>query len=176
VRASAIDCSPPSLGVWRYGPAASGEDYWIATGQHKDRSVFHLRGHIGGNHDGMEARPSEQVQLGRKKGGSMSTRATNEDLKVAFPSFKGKLTHLRTLLTGVEVWNEWLRKNPKVIPDLSAVDLSPKETIPPGDIWVEGDDGRFFTNLSGAKLNDTILDSADLSGPTLAARLTTARA
>src|SRR6516164_3423309 len=53
--------------------------------------------------------------------------------------------HLQIIRQGVDAWNEWRKKNPKLIPDLSGTDLS-------------------FASLSGANFGGVNLSGANLSG------------
>jgi hypothetical protein len=56
--------------------------------------------------------------------------------------------HIEILKQGVEVWNRWRAENPKIVPDLSGVDLA-------------------FTDLSYANLSLADLNSANLSSASL---------
>ena len=61
--------------------------------------------------------------------------------------------HLKILKQGVEVWNEWRKKNPDIVPDLSNADLWEANLI--------------GADLKGADLSDTDLEGARLWGAEL---------
>src|SRR6266403_1192924 len=87
--------------------------------------------------------------------------------------------HVAILRQGVEVWNEWRRKNPTVVPDLRSADLSGVDY----SAYIQTDAvsdviGVNFENtqLQGAKLRETYFFDANLSFSNLtAADLSNAR-
>lgn len=87
--------------------------------------------------------------------------------------------HVAILRQGVEVWNEWRRKNPTVVPDLRSADLSGVDY----SAYIQTDTvsdviGVNFENtqLQGAKLRETYFFDANLSFSNLtAADLSNAR-
>ena len=66
--------------------------------------------------------------------------------------------HLDTLRQGIEVWNRWRERNPKVFPDLSHADLK--------DMVLRGAN-LAGVNLKGADLRKTTLENTNFSGADL---------
>jgi uncharacterized protein YjbI with pentapeptide repeats len=66
--------------------------------------------------------------------------------------------HLQIIRQGVDVWNEWRQKNPKLKPDLRQADLRPVTlngaNLQGADLWM--------ADLQGAKLRDANLQDAHL--------------
>jgi uncharacterized protein YjbI with pentapeptide repeats len=59
--------------------------------------------------------------------------------------------HLKILRQGVDVWNEWRRKNPELLPNLLGADLN-------------------LMNLSGMKLSRANLNAANFTSQTSTGR------
>ncbi|MFC1493332.1 pentapeptide repeat-containing protein [candidate division KSB1 bacterium] len=105
--------------------------------------------------------------------------------------------HLEILLKGKDVWNEWRKSNPDIIPDLTEADLSNRDfssQIPIKNVFkkrakelqkhhfkmpAESKDGDYIDlivesakfngyNLSNSRLNGTNLSGANLNGANLA--------
>ena len=66
--------------------------------------------------------------------------------------------HKEMLRRGVAAWNEWRRKNPRVVPDLSGTNIRVKELA---DVDFRG------ANLRGALLTGADMEGADLTGADL---------
>ena len=84
-----------------------------------------------------------------------------------------KSEHLEVLRQGVEAWNEWRLKNPKIIPDLGGADLN-KAKLSGADLrWANlsradlGKANLRWADLTMAKLAMAKLSGADLTGSNL---------
>lgn len=81
--------------------------------------------------------------------------------------------HLAVLRQGIDIWNDWRKRNPAIRPDLSGIDLREVDLVL-GNLSganLSHADLSYadlsFANLSRANLSFTILSYADLSGTNL---------
>jgi hypothetical protein len=76
--------------------------------------------------------------------------------------------HLQIIRQGVDAWNEWRKKNPKLIPDLSGTDLSFASLSGANFSWANlGGVNLSGANLSGANFYEAHLITAHLDGANL---------